>query len=69
MTKCVNAKYRIGLTGMLDGTKTHKLVLEGLFGTKIISDSPIACDFSMWNQPNYVIYILKEVFVLGHEQI
>ncbi len=33
MTKCVNAKYRIGLTGTLDGTKTHKLVLEGLFGT------------------------------------
>ena len=22
-----------GLTGTLDGTKTHKLVLEGLFGT------------------------------------
>ena len=33
MTSCVNSKYRIGLTGTLDGTKTHKLVLEGLFGT------------------------------------
>lgn len=32
MTSLVNAKYRIGLTGTLDGTKTHKLVLEGLFG-------------------------------------
>ena len=32
MTSCVNTKYRIGLTGTLDGTKTHKLVLEGLFG-------------------------------------
>ena len=32
LTNCVNAKYRIGLTGTLDGTKTHKLVLEGLFG-------------------------------------
>ena len=32
MTKCVNAKYRIGTTGTLDGTQTHKLVLEGLFG-------------------------------------
>ena len=32
MTSCINAKYRIGLTGTLDGTKTHKLVLEGLFG-------------------------------------
>jgi superfamily II DNA or RNA helicase len=32
MQKCYNAKYRIGTTGTLDGTKTHKLVLEGLFG-------------------------------------
>ena len=32
LTSCVNAKYRIGLTGTLDGSKTHKLVLEGLFG-------------------------------------
>lgn len=32
LTNCINAKYRIGLTGTLDGTKTHKLVLEGLFG-------------------------------------
>ncbi|MAH43554.1 hypothetical protein CL614_07615 [archaeon] len=32
MTKLVNAKYRIGTTGTLDGTLTHQLVLEGLFG-------------------------------------
>ena len=32
MTKCVNAEYQIGTTGTLDGTQTHKLVLEGLFG-------------------------------------
>ena len=32
MTSCINTKYRIGMTGTLDGTKTHKLVLEGLFG-------------------------------------
>ena len=39
LTSCTNAKYRIGLTGTLDGTKTHKLVLEGLFGPvkKVIS--------------------------------
>ena len=39
LTNCVNAKYRFGLTGTLDGTKTHKLVLEGLFGPvkKVIS--------------------------------
>ena len=33
MTKLNKCKYRVGLTGTLDGTKTHKLVLEGLFGT------------------------------------
>jgi len=27
-----NCKYRVGMTGTLDGSKTHKLVLEGLFG-------------------------------------
>ena len=32
MTKLEDCKYRIGLTGTLDGTQTHKLVLEGLFG-------------------------------------
>ena len=32
MHKCVSTPYRIGTTGTLDGTKTHKLVLEGLFG-------------------------------------
>jgi superfamily II DNA or RNA helicase len=33
MHKMVNTPYRIGTTGTLDGTKTHKLVLEGLFGS------------------------------------
>lgn len=33
MTGLVNAKYRVGCTGTLDGTQTHKLVLEGLFGS------------------------------------
>lgn len=32
MNKCVNSPYRVGTTGTLDGTKVHKLVLEGLFG-------------------------------------
>lgn len=32
MTGLVNADVRIGTTGTLDGTKTHKLVLEGHFG-------------------------------------
>ena len=33
MTKLHNAKYRFGFTGTLDGSKTHKWVLEGLFGS------------------------------------
>jgi superfamily II DNA or RNA helicase len=43
MTKLVKCKYRVGLTGTLDGTKTHKLVLEGLFGTvnKVVSTSEL----------------------------
>jgi len=54
MTSLVNAKYRIGTTGTLDGTKTHKLVLEGLFGTvrkvtttKELMDRKILADFEV----------------------
>jgi superfamily II DNA or RNA helicase len=32
MNKARNASYRFGTTGTLDGTQTHQLVLEGLFG-------------------------------------
>ena len=32
MTGLTKAKYRIGCTGTIDGTNTHRLVLEGLFG-------------------------------------
>ena len=32
MTKLGACKYRFGFTGTLDGTQTHRLVLEGLFG-------------------------------------
>jgi len=43
MTKLEQCKYRVGLTGTLDGTKTHKLVLEGLFGqvNKVVSTSEL----------------------------
>jgi superfamily II DNA or RNA helicase len=39
LAKIPNARYRFGFTGTLDGTQTHKLVLEGLFGPvrKVIS--------------------------------
>ena len=32
MTKLADAKYRFGFTGTLDGSQTHKWILEGLFG-------------------------------------
>src|SRR5210317_410035 len=43
MNKLEKCKYRVGLTGTLDGTKTHKLVLEGLFGgvNKVVSTSEL----------------------------
>jgi superfamily II DNA or RNA helicase len=54
MTLLVNAKYRIGTTGTLDGTTTHKLVLEGLFGpvfqtttTRELIDNKHLADFKI----------------------
>ena len=39
LTKLEKCPYKIGMTGTLDGSKTHKLVLEGLFGAvnKVVS--------------------------------
>ena len=50
LNKCDTSPYRIGTTGTLDGLKTHKLVLEGIFGPvlkvtttkKLISDKTLA---------------------------
>ncbi len=50
LEKMPHVKYRYGLTGTLDGTQTHKLVLEGLFGSvftvtktkKLIDDNVLA---------------------------
>ncbi len=50
LEKMPHVKYRYGLTGTLDGTQTHKLVLEGLFGAvftvtktkKLIDDNVLA---------------------------
>jgi len=43
LTKLNQCKYRFGFTGTLDGTQTHKLVLEGLFGPvrKIITTAEL----------------------------
>ena len=54
LEKCHNAKYRMGTTGTLDGTQTHQLVLEGLFGpvhkvttTKALIDSKDLADLEV----------------------
>ena len=54
MTSLKNTEYRIGTTGTLDGSKTHKMVLEGLFGpvykgvtTKELMDNNHIADFSI----------------------
>ena len=43
MTKLIDCKYRIGMTGTLDDSKTHKLVLQGLFGqvNKVVSSKEL----------------------------
>jgi superfamily II DNA or RNA helicase len=56
LNKCTITPYRIGTTGTLDGTKTHKLVLEGLFGPvykvtttkKLITEKTLA-DLKIYN--------------------
>lgn len=43
LSKLEDCKYRFGFTGTLDGTQTHKLVLEGLFGAvrKVITTAEL----------------------------
>jgi superfamily II DNA or RNA helicase len=52
LTKLSGCRYRFGFTGTLDGSETHKLVLEGLFGavrkvitTKELIDQKHLADF------------------------
>lgn len=54
MTKLENCEYRFGFTGTLDGSQTHQLVLEGLFGpvnkvttSKELMDQGTLADFKI----------------------
>jgi superfamily II DNA or RNA helicase len=54
LTKLKNCPYRIGTTGTLDGSFTHKLVIEGLFGkvkkvtsTKELMDQKVLSNLSI----------------------
>ena len=81
MTKLYDTKYRYGFTGTLDGTQTHKWVLEGLFGPsyKIINTKDLQ-EAGFLARLNIKILLLKhdpktfdtyedEVqYLIGHEK-
>ena len=62
MTKMYDTKYRYGFTGTLDGTQTHKWVLEGLFGPsyKIINTAEL-------QEAGYLAKLKIKVLLLRHE--
>ena len=81
MTKLSDAKYRFGFTGTLDGTQTHKWVLEGLFGPsyKIIKTNELmkkghlaTLDINVLllkHSPNKFETFEDEVqYIIGHEK-
>ena len=81
MTKLANAKYRYGFTGTLDGSETHKWVLEGLFGPsyKIIKTDELmkkghlaTLDINVLllkHPPNKFENFEEEVqYIIGHEK-
>ena len=80
MTKLHHAKYRYGFTGTLDGTQTHKWVLEGVFGpsykvTKtyelmekgFISKLDIYCLLLKHNPQRFNIFEDEVQYLIGHE--
>jgi superfamily II DNA or RNA helicase len=62
MSKLHDAKYRFGFTGTLDGSQTHKLVLEGLFGPtyKLIKTDELI-------KKGYLSKLNIKVLLLKHE--
>ena len=62
MTKLYDTKYRYGFTGTLDGTQTHKWVLEGLFGPsyKIVNTKEL-------QEKGYLATLNIKVLLLKHE--
>jgi len=81
MTKMDSAKYRFGFTGTLDGTQTHKWVLEGLFGPSYkVTQTKELIDKGHLSQLQIHVLLLKhdsyqfetyedEVqYIIGHEK-
>ena len=63
LTKLENCKYRHGFTGTLDGTQTHRLILEGLFGSveKVVSTKDLI-------DTNTLAKLTVKCIVLKHQQ-
>ena len=81
MDKLHHAKYRYGFTGTLDGTQTHKWVLEGLFGPsykvtqtkKLIDEGHLAtldiqCLVLKYKPKKFDTYEDEIQFLIGHER-
>jgi superfamily II DNA or RNA helicase len=81
MTKLYLCKYRFGLTGTLDGTQTHQLVLEGLFGPvekvittkelieeKTLADLKIKCIILKHNNIRERMTYAEELQFLGEHE-
>ena len=64
MTKLHHCRYRFGLTGTLDGTQTHQLVLEGLFGAveKVVTTKELI-------DKNTLADLKIKCIILKHENI
>jgi len=81
MTKLHHAKYRFGFTGTLDGTQTHKWVLEGLFGPSYkvtrtdelmkqghLSQLDIQCIVLKHPPQRFDVYEDEIQYLISHEQ-
>jgi superfamily II DNA or RNA helicase len=81
MDKLHHAKYRYGFTGTLDGTQTHKWVLEGLFGPSYkvtgtkklideghLADLDIQCLVLKYRPKKFDTYEDEIQFLINHER-
>ena len=81
MDKLHHAKYRYGFTGTLDGTQTHKWVLEGLFGPSYkvtqtkdlieqghLSQLDIQCVVLKYKPQKFDTYEDEIQFLISHEK-
>ena len=81
MDKLEHAKYRYGFTGTLDGTQTHKWVLEGLFGPSYkvtgtkdlmdqghLSDLNIQCLVLKYKPKKFETYEDEIQYLISHEK-